>query len=122
MEKNSGKNHPLFDQIPLQGLSPEEIFHFLKEHPEKFSHQTKLKEKEFFETFLDFFIDYFYMQENIDLKDFMNSFERALLLKMLDKFNGNQKDTAIFLGLNHTTLNQKVRRHKISFFKKPVEG
>jgi DNA-binding protein Fis len=52
----------------------------------------------------------------------MNSLERALLVKMLDKFNGNQKHTAIFLGINHTTLNQKVRKHKIGFFKKPIEG
>ena len=122
MEKNSEKCHPLFDQIPLQGLSPEEIFQFLKENPGRISHRTRLREKGFFEVFLDFFIDYFYMQENIDLKDFMNSFERALLLKMLDKFNGNQKDTADFLGINHTTLNQKVKKHKIGFFKKPIEG
>ncbi|MGD9346631.1 MAG: helix-turn-helix domain-containing protein, partial [Candidatus Aminicenantes bacterium] len=60
--------------------------------------------------------------EDVDLKDFMNSLERALLVKMLDKFNGNQKHTAIFLGINHTTLNQKVRKHKIGFFKKPIEG
>lgn len=122
MEKNSEKYHPLFEQIPLQGLSPEVIFQFLKENRDKFPHQTKLKEREFFDVFLDFFVDYFYMQDNIDLKDFMKSFERALLVKMLDKFNGNQKDTADFLGINHTTLNHKVRRHRIGFFKKPIEG
>ncbi|MGB3861165.1 MAG: helix-turn-helix domain-containing protein [Candidatus Aminicenantaceae bacterium] len=59
---------------------------------------------------------------NIDLKAFLNSLERAILVKMLDRFNGNQKDTATFLGVNHTTLNQKVRKHKISFFKRPIEG
>ena len=109
-------------QIPLQGLSPEEIFQFLKDNPESFPHQTKVKKREFYEVFFDFFIDYFYMQENIDLKDFMNFLERAILVKMLDRFNGNQKDTATFLSVNHTTLNQKVRKHKISFFKRPIEG
>lgn len=62
------------------------------------------------------------MQENIELKDFINSLERAILVKILERFNGNQKDTAKFLSINHTTLNQKVRRHKIIFSKKPVEG
>ena len=109
-------------QIPLQGLSPEEIFQFLKDNPESFPHQTKVKKREFYEVFFDFFIDYFYMQENIDLKDFMNFLERAILVKMLDRVNGNQKDTATFLSVNHTTLNQKVRKHKISFFKRPIEG
>jgi transcriptional regulator with GAF, ATPase, and Fis domain len=60
------------------------------------------------------------MKENIDLKDFINTLERAILVKMLDKFNGNQKDTATFLGMNHTTLNQKVRRHKIHFDKRLI--
>ncbi len=109
-------------RIPLQGLSLHEIFHFLKDRPEGFPHKTDLKEKEFYEVFFNFFIDYFYMQENIDLKDFMNSLERAIMVKILDRFNGNQKDTATFLSINHTTLNQKVRKHKINFFKKPIQG
>ena len=103
-------------------LSPAEILQFLKENPRSFSHQTTVKEKEFLDAFFNFFIEYFYMQDNIELKDFINSLERAILVKMLDRFNGNQKDAAKFLSVNHTTLNQKVRKHKISFFKKPVEG
>ena len=81
-----------------------------------------MNEKDFFEAFFNFFVEYFYMQDNIELKNFMDSLERAILVKMLDRFNGNQRDTAKFLSVNHTTLNQKVRKHKISFFKKPVEG
>ena len=81
-----------------------------------------MTEKEFLEVFFNFFIEYFYIKENSELKDFMNSLERAILVRMLDRFNGNQKDTAKFLSVNQTTLNQKVRKHKISFFKKPVEG
>jgi len=110
------------DQILHQGLGPEEIFRFIKDHPSGLSHQTKMKEKEFYEIFFDFFIDYFYMKEDIDLKNFINSLERAIMVKMLERFNGNQKETAKFLGVNHTTLNQKVRKLKINFLKRPIEG
>jgi DNA-binding NtrC family response regulator len=123
MVKHQKKSFNLsYGRIPPQGLSPGEIFQFLKDYQRGLSHQTKVKEGEFYEVFFYFFIDYFYMQENITLKDFMNSLERDILVKMLDRFNGNQKDTATFLGVNHTTLNQKVRKHKISFFKRPIEG
>jgi len=122
MVEHLEKYQPPHGRIPLQGLSPEEIFQFLKDNPESFSFHTTVKEEVFYEVFFNFFVDYFYMQEDIDLKDFINSLERAILVKMLERFNGNQKDTATFLGVNHTTLNQKVRKHKISFFKRPIEG
>jgi len=122
MVENPEKFHLPYGRIPLQSLLPEEIFQFLKDNPESLPYQTKVKLGELYEIFFDFFIDYFYMQENIDLKAFLNSLERAILVKMLDRFNGNQKDTATFLGVNHTTLNQKVRKYKISFFKRPIEG
>lgn len=122
MVENPEKFHLPNGQMTLQGLSPEEIFQFLKDNPGSFPYLTKVKRGEFYEVFFDFFIDYFYMQENIDLKGFLNSLERAILVKMLDRFNSNQKDTATFLSVNHTTLNQKVRKHKISFFKRPIEG
>ena len=122
MNDNSKKSNPPYIPIPLQDLSPEEIFQFLRANPGSLSHQAKVNEKVFCEAFFNFFLDYFYMEESVDLKDFLNSLERAILVKMLDKFNGNQKDTAAFLGMNHTTLNQKVRRHKIHFDKRLIEG
>lgn len=109
-------------QISPQSLISENILRLLKDHPSELSHQTKEKEKELCGIFFNFFIDYFYMKEDVDLKNFINSLERAILVKMLDRFNGNQKETAKFLGVNHTTLNQKVRKHRICFFKKPIEG
>jgi DNA-binding NtrC family response regulator len=108
--------------MPHPNLSPSDILQLLKDNPGSFSYPTKVKEKDFFEAFFHFFIEYFYMQENIELKEFINSLERAILIKMLERFNGNQKGTAKFLSVNHTTLNHKVRKHKISFLKKPVEG
>lgn len=121
MTKNTEKFFPSHNRIPFQSLSHEEIFQFLKNTPMDFP-QKRLDENVFHEVFFHFFIDYFYMKENIDLKDFLNSLERAILVKMLDRFNGNQKNTAAFLRLKHTTLNQKVRKHKIDFFKRPIEG
>ncbi len=120
--KNLRKKHPLHGRSLHPGLTPEEIYQFFTDNSGSLSYQAKIKEGEYFEAFFNFFIEYFYMQENIELKDFMSSLERAILLKILGRFNGNQKDTAKFLSLNHTTLNQKVRKHGISFFKKPVEG
>ena len=122
LTKNPRENQASPGRLFYPNISPEEILRFLKKSPGSFSHQKKVKETEFFDAFLNFFIEYFYMQEKIELKDFINSLERAVLVKMLDRFNGNQKDTAKFLGVNHTTLNQKVRKHQIGFFKKPVEG
>ncbi len=122
MAKNSEKLLASYGRIPFRGFSHEEIFQFLKDNPLSFPQQIKLDEKVLYAVFFDFFVDYFYMKENIDLKDFLNSLERAILVKMLDKFNGNQKNTATFLRIKHTTLNQKVRKHKIDFFKKPAEG
>jgi DNA-binding protein Fis len=122
MGKNSDKHLASYSCIPIQGFSHKEIFQFLKDNPLTFPQQIRLDEKVFYEVFFNFFVDYFYMKENIDLKDFLNSLERAILVKMLDRFNGNQKNTATFLRIKHTTLNQKVRKHKIDFFKKPIEG
>jgi len=70
---------------------------------------------------MNFFVEYFYMNENARLREFMESLERAVLIKMLAKFNGSQKNTAAFLGINLTTLNQKIKRHNIRFQKTPIE-
>lgn len=122
LTKNPRENQASPGRMIQPSISPEEMLRFLKKSPGSFSHQRKGEETEFFDAFFNFFIEYFYMREKIELKDFINSLERAILVKMLGRFNGNQKDTAKFLGVNHTTLNQKVRKHKIGFFKKPVEG
>jgi DNA-binding NtrC family response regulator len=62
------------------------------------------------------------MNEKIYLKDFIESLERAILIKMLCKFNGNQRDTAEFLGLKHTTLHQKIKKYNIQFRKTAISG
>jgi DNA-binding NtrC family response regulator len=80
----------------------------------------KKAEHKFKKAIVHFFVEYFFMTERIHLKDFMESLERAILIKILSKFNGNQRNTAEFLGLNHTTLNQKIKKHNIRFRKTAI--
>jgi DNA-binding NtrC family response regulator len=83
------------------------------------SKATKIKLEK---AILNFFVEYFYMNENAGLKEFMESLERTILIKILAGFNGNQKKTAAFLRMNLTTLNEKIKRHNIRFQKTPIEG
>jgi DNA-binding NtrC family response regulator len=61
-----------------------------------------------------------FCQEDIfPLRDLINIFERAVLIKSLSSFNGNQKKTADYLGLKLSTLNEKIKKHNIQFRKEP---
>lgn len=67
---------------------------------------------------LDPFIEYFCIQEKIPFQELMNTLERSIIIRALEEFNGNQKAAAQYLGIKHTTLNQKVKKHNILFQKK----
>jgi transcriptional regulator of acetoin/glycerol metabolism len=67
-----------------------------------------------------FFIKTFSMNKPITLKGFINRFERTVIFSVLSRVNGNQKKAAEILGVRYTTLNEKVKRHKIRFHKHPV--
>jgi len=47
------------------------------------------------------------------LKDVMGALEKEIILGVLDKVAGNQRNAAKVLGLKHTTLNEKLKRHQI---------
>lgn len=49
----------------------------------------------------------------IPLKDVMGALEKEIILGVLDKVAGNQRNAAKVLGLKHTTLNEKLKRHQI---------
>jgi DNA-binding protein Fis len=49
------------------------------------------------------------------LKLLLDAIEKCLILKVLDKAFGNQKEAARMLGIKYTTLNQKVKKHGIRF-------
>lgn len=69
---------------------------------------------------LDFFIEHARLNNGMDLKEFIEELERIIIIKTLAKFNGNQKDSAKFLGIKYTTLHEKIRRYNIHFRKEPV--
>lgn len=79
--------------------------------------ENKVKEE-----FFNFFITCFFLKKKAHLKEFIEEFEKAILIKTLSIFNGNQKIAAKFLGIKYTTLNEKVRRHNIHFHKYPIEN
>ena len=63
-------------------------------------------------------VDYLGRDEAIDLKILMEAIERGLILKALRRAGGNQKEAARILGLKYTTLNQKVKKHRIRFLRR----
>ena len=50
---------------------------------------------------------------NVPLKDFVNGFESQILEHVLLLTNGNQKRAAFLLGVNRSTLCEKVKRYRI---------
>jgi DNA-binding NtrC family response regulator len=75
----------------------------------------------FIKEVLNSFIEYLFTQENIPLKDFLEELERTLIIRSLAKFNGNQKRTAVYLGIKTTTLHQKMKKYQIDFHKKSLD-
>ena len=65
-------------------------------------------------------VDLFYNWQSDSLIEFMSDLERAIVMSVLTRFKGNQKEAAKFLRINYTTFHQKVRKHKIIIEKKPV--
>lgn len=103
----------------IQALNLDGILKYLKDS-ELESQQEKHPRKRYTQDVLDFFIEYVYMNNRTNLKEFMEELERTILIKTLAKFNGNQKDTAKFLGIKYTTLHEKVKKYNIHFRKEPV--
>jgi len=71
---------------------------------------------------LNVFIEQFCVKQKIPLPELMSILEKTILIKVLSSFNGNQRDAAKFLGIKYTTLNEKVKRYNIKFFKDSVQG
>ena len=60
-------------------------------------------------------IEHFCFEQNKPFKDLIDSFERAVLIMVLSRFNGNQRKSATYLGMKFSTLNEKIKRHNIQF-------
>jgi DNA-binding NtrC family response regulator len=67
------------------------------------------------------FIEYFFLSSRVPLKKLMDSVERNIIIRTLSKVNGNQKRASRVLGVKHTTLNEKIKKHKIHLSKRLVE-
>jgi len=54
-------------------------------------------------------------------REILNILEKAILIKVLSHVNGKQSDAAKFLGILHTTIYEKLKKHNIKFSKRPIE-
>jgi DNA-binding NtrC family response regulator len=118
----SGKQNNLLtkkDDIQMQQLYLSRILQYLKDSDLQ-SHREKHPRNRAKKNVLDSIIEYVFMKNGVDLKEFIDQLERTLIVKTLTRFNGNQKDSARFLGIKYTTLNEKIRRYNIHFRKEPV--
>ena len=77
------------------------------------------KERTFRKEVFELFIEYFCVHQKVPFKDLICSVEKSLILRALSQCNGNQKIAAEFLGMKYTTLNEKLKRYKIQFTKRP---
>jgi DNA-binding NtrC family response regulator len=64
---------------------------------------------------VEIFAEYFCKRHPVHLKLLLDAIEKCLILKVLDRTSGSQKEAARILGIKYTTLNQKVRKHGIRF-------
>ena len=78
------------------------------------------KLRDFKKEVFDHLFDMFFTQEGAPLPEIMADMEKSILLRTLDRFNGNLKDTACFLGIKYTTLHQKMKKYNICFRKHPI--
>ncbi len=66
------------------------------------------------------FIEYARLYDGPRLKEFLENLEKTILSRLLQKFRGNQRRTAKYLGIKYTTLHEKVKRHQIQFRRQPA--
>jgi len=70
--------------------------------------------------FYDLFVEYFCEARPIMLKVKMEDLEKKIILNVLEKAQGNQRDAARILGIKYTTLNEKIKKYGIRFQKRLV--
>ncbi len=67
-----------------------------------------------------FYLDHKGLSKAPNLRDFLELFERAVIVETLTRVQGSQAEAARFLGLKNTTLNMKIKRHHVHFSWKPI--
>jgi len=71
---------------------------------------------------LNLFIEYFYIkQKTLCLREILNNLEKEILIEVLYRVKGNQRDAARFLDLKCSTLNEKIKKHNIKISKTKIQ-
>jgi DNA-binding NtrC family response regulator len=70
--------------------------------------------------FYDLFVEFFCEDRPIMLKEKMEDLEKKIILNVLEKTQGNQREAARLLGIKYTTLNEKIKKYGIRFQKRLV--
>jgi len=122
METRKNKLSVDRNNYQLQSYKPYGTLKSKNENELDFNFQTESNERRFKKIVLAFFIESFCLKKKVHLKEFLEELERTILITALSKFNGNQRNTAKFLGIKYTTLNEKVKKYNISIHKKPIQS
>ena len=68
------------------------------------------------------FIEYSYKKQKIPcLREILNNLEKQILIEVLFRVNGNQRDAARFLDLKCSTLHEKIKKHNIKISKTKIQ-
>jgi len=84
---------------------------------EKSDHNEQNKDKIFIDFWSPVVEDFWFLIQKFPLKELMDKLELTIIISALSKFEGTQRKTAKFLRLKPTTLNEKIKKHNISFRK-----
>jgi len=68
----------------------------------------------------DLFVEFLVGAGPIMLKKKMEDLEKKIILNVLEKVQGNQRNAARILGIKYTTLNEKIKKYGIRFQKRLV--
>ena len=63
---------------------------------------------------------YLSRQTNVDLSSLLGELERRIIIETLKSTQGNQLAASQRLGVKYTTLNDKIKRHRIALLKRIV--
>jgi len=78
------------------------------------------REEKFKLDIYELFTESFSQEKPLMLKDFIDNLERSIIINVLDRVHGHQREAAKVLGIKFTTLNEKIKKYKICFKKSPV--
>lgn len=88
--------------------------------PEKIEKESIYKKDKLKMEIFDLFVELFCLEPPLLLNGLLTGVEKSIIIKILSKVEGNQKEAARLLGIKYTTLNEKVKRYKIRFQKGPL--